>query len=189
MARRRNDVMRMFEKIEAGFFAPFILGAAQSAQGVVKELQTLGPAWSGRFANSWEIATESKVSSGSGAPGKPQSILAPILTPQEYKNKPSIKYYIANKSQYADYALDIKEGRFFPPVETPIRDAAAASGKVIATGSRSNSPHKRGDVSGNGDGQATSSAPLDWYTNYVRGGRFDKTISLYMDQALRNVRL
>lgn len=189
MARRRNEVMRMFEKIEAGFFAPFILGAAQSAQGVVKELQTLGPAWSGSFANSWEIASESKVSSGSGAPGAPQSILAPILTPQEYKYKPQIKYYIANKSPYADYALDIKEGRFFVPQNDPIRNAAAASGKTIRTGSRSLDPHKRGDIFGSGGGQATSSAELDWYATYVQGGRFDRTISLYMDQAMRKVRL
>lgn len=189
MARRRNGFMELAEKLEAGFLAPFILGVAQSAQGVVKELQELGPSWSGEFANSWEIASESKAASGTGTPGAPQRLLAPILTPKEYKQKPEIKYYIANKAPHADYALDLREGRFFPPQSQPVRDAAAASGKTIRTGSRSSSEHKRGDLSGNGAGQATSSAELDWYTTYVRGGKLDKAISLYMDQALRNVKL
>jgi len=189
MARRRNGFIELAEKLEAGFLAPFIVGVAQSAQGVVKDLQKLGPSWSGEFANSWEIASESKVSSGTGASGAPQRLLAPILTPREYKQKPEIKYYIANKSPHADYALDLREGRFFPPENQPTRNAAAANGKLVRTGSRAASEHKRGDLSGNGAGQGTSSAELDWYTTYVRGGKLDKSISLYMDQALRNVNL
>ena len=189
MARRRNGFIELIENLEAGFLAPFIVGVAQSAQGVVKDLQELGPSWSGEFANSWEIASESKVSSGTGAPGAPQRLLAPILTPKEYKQKPEIKYYIANKSPHADYALDLREGRFFPPENQPTRNAAAANGKPIRTGSRAANEHKRGDLSGNGEGQATSSAELDWYATYVRGGKLDKAISLYMDQALRNVKL
>ena len=189
MARRRNGFMELAQKLEAGFLAPFIVGVAQSAQGVVRELQERGPAWSGEFANSWEIASASKVSSGSGSPGAPQRLLAPILTVDEYKFKPEIKYYIANKAPHADYALDLKEGRFFPPDVQPLRDAAAASGKTIRTGSRSAGLHKRGDLTGNGDEKGTSSADLDWYATYVRGGGLDKSISLYMDAALRNVKL
>lgn len=182
MARRRNDFMRLAEKIEAGFLAPFILGVAQSAQGVVKDLQELGPSWSGEFANSWEIATESKVSSGTGATGAPQRLLAPILTPNEFKFKPVVKYYIANKAQHADYALDLKEGKFFP------REEPKAPRNVVLSGSRPSGDHKRGAVQP-GDGLATSSAELDWYTRYVQEKRLDKTISIYMDTALRNVKL
>lgn len=189
MARRRNGFMELAEKLEAGFLAPFIVGVAQSAQGVVKDLQQKGPAWSGKFANSWEIASASKVSSGTGSPGAPQRILAPILTVKEFKFKPEIKYYIANKAPHADYALDLKEGRFFPPESQPLRDAAASGGKTIRTGSRSAGVHKRGDLTGNGDRAGTSSAELDWYATYIQGGNLDKTISLYMDTALRNVKL
>ena len=189
MARRRNGFIELAEKLEAGFLAPFILGVAQSTQGVVKDLQKAGPAWSGTFANSWEIASASKVTSGSGEPGAPQRLLAPILTVDEYKFKPVVKYYIANKAPHADYALDLREGRFFPPDGQPLRNPAAAGGKTIQTGSRGPSLQKRGDVTGNGDGGGTSSADLDWYANYVRGGGLDRSISLYMDQALRNVKL
>jgi len=189
MARRRNGFIKLAEKLEAGFLAPFILGVARSAQGIVRELQERGPAWSGEFANSWEIASASEVNSGSGAPGAPQRLLAPILTVKEYKFKPEIKYYIANKAPHADYALDLKEGRFFLPSTQPSRDAAAAGGKTILTGSRSSGLHKRGDLTGNGAGNGTSSAELDWYATYIRGGGIDKAISLYMDTALRNVKL
>ncbi len=182
MARRRNGFMELAQKLEAGFLAPFIVGVAQSAQGVVRDLQERGPTWSGQFANSWEIASESKVSSGSGSPGAPQRILAPILTVDQYKSKTEVKYYIANKAPHADIALDLQEGRFWPNGE-PI-----PSRKIVETGRRPAGPHKRGEVSP-GAGAATSSAEQDWYTRYIQEKHVDKTISLYMDQALRNVKL
>jgi hypothetical protein len=46
---------------------------------------------------------------------------------------------------------------------------------------------KRGELTGSGPNRAT--APQDWYATYVQGGHFDKTISTYMDQALRSVKL
>ena len=109
MARRRNGFIQLAEKLESVFLAPFILGVAQSAQAVVKDLQELGPAWSGTFSNSWEIASASKVTSGTGATGAPQRLLAPILTVDEFKLKPELKYYIANKAPHADVALDLVE--------------------------------------------------------------------------------
>jgi len=179
MARRRNDFMKLAQKIEAGFLAPFIVGVAQSAQAVVKDLQELGPAWSGQFSNSWEIASASKVSSGSGSSGPRQRILAPILTVDEYKFKPEIKYYIANKAPYADVALDLVESTYRYPGFEPIKKAERGS---RLTG-------LRGDLSVNASGPNRRTAPLDWYTTYLRGGSIDKRISTYMDQALRNVKL
>ncbi len=179
MARRRNDFMNLAEKLEAAVLAPLILGAARSAQGVVKDLQELGPAWSGQFSNSWEIASESKVSSGSGSPGAPQRLLAPILTPKEYKFKPEVKYYIANKAPHADVALDLVESTYRYPGFGPIKEAER--------GNRTSGT--RGDLSLQADGPNQRTAPLDWYTTYIRGGKIDKTISLYMDQALRSVKL
>jgi hypothetical protein len=179
MARRRNDFMKLAEKLEAAVLAPLILGAARSAQGVVKDLQELGPAWSGEFSNSWEIASESKVSSGSGSPGAPQRLLAPILTPKEYKFKPEVKYYIANKAPHADVALDLVESTYRYPGFEPIKEAERGN-RITGV---------RGDLSLQADGRNQRTAPLDWYTTYLRGGKIDKTISLYMDQALRSVKL
>jgi hypothetical protein len=178
MAKARNDFMKVARQLEAGFLAPFILGVARSAQAVVKDLQDAGPSWSGEFANSWEIASSSQVTSGSGAPGAPQRILAPILTTDEYKLKPVVKYYIANKAPHADIALDLVESTYIYPGFEPLKKAA--SGKRVSG--------IRGDLN-IGEGSNRRTAPRDWYATYVQGGRIDKTISLYMDQALRKVKL
>jgi hypothetical protein len=179
MAKRRNGFMQLAEKLEAGFLAPFILGVAQSAQAVVRDLQAQGPAWSGKFSNSWEIASASKVTSGSGAVGAPQRLLAPILTVDEFKFKPELKYYIANKAPYADVALDLVEGPYRYPGFEPIKKAERGN-RISGI---------RGDLSVSSSGPNRRTAPLDWYTTYVRGGSIDKRISTYMDQALRNVKL
>jgi len=178
----RNEVNKLLNKLESAAFIFFKKGLENTAENIVKDLQALGPTWSGRFANSWEIASASKVESGSGAPGKAQPLKAPRLTNEEFKFKPEVKYYIANKAAHADYALDLKEGKFRPEGE-PLADR-----KVVRSGSRPQSAHKRGAVVSS-DGSATSSAELDWYTNYLKGGKIDKTVSLYMDQALRNIKL
>ena len=178
MAKRRSEFYKLAEKLEAGFLAPFILGVARSAQAVVAELQEAGPAWSGKFSNSWEIATATKVSSGSGAEGAPQRLQAPILTPEQFKFKPEIKYYIANKSPYADVALDLKEGNFEYPGFEPRKEAKR--GKRVGG--------IRGDLIGT-KGPNRSTAPLDWYRTYIQGGGLDKAINLYMQESLRDVRL
>ena len=179
MATRRNNFMDLAKKLEAGFLAPFIVGVAQSAQAVVKDLQEQGPAWSGEFSNSWEIASASKVSSGTGAPGAPQRLLAPVLSVDEYKYKPEVKYYIANKAPHADVALDLVESTYRYPGFEPIKKAE--KGNRISG--------LRGDLSLTSTGSNRRTAPLDWYTTYLRGGALDKRISIYMDQALRNVKL
>jgi hypothetical protein len=178
MAKARNNFMQLAKNLESAFLAPFILGVARSAQGVVKELQDAGPSWSGEFSNSWEIATASKVTSGSGAPGAPQRLLAPVLTTDEFKFKPELKYYIANKAPHADIALDLVESTYIYPGFEPIKKAE--SGKRVSG--------IRGDLN-IGEGPNRRTAPRDWYATYVQGGHFDKTISTYMDQALRSVKL
>jgi len=178
---RKNGLHELADNLEGAMFFAFKKGLQRSAENVVKELQAKGPTWSGRFANSWEIASASQVSSGSGSAGRPQPLKAPLLTNNEFKFKPEVKYYIANKAPYADYALDLKEGVFRPEGE-PLPGR-----RVVESGNRPNGLHKRGAVS-TGDGTATSSAELDWYTTYVQGGQIDRTISLYMDQALREIK-
>ena len=178
MAKARNNFMQLAKNLESAFLAPFILGVARSAQGVVKELQDAGPSWSGEFSNSWEIATASKVTSGSGAPGAPQRILAPVLTTDEFKFKPELKYYIANKAPHADIALDLVESTYIYPGFEPLKKAE--SGKRVSG--------ILGDLN-IGEGSNRRTAHRDWYATYVQGGHFDKTISTYMDQAIRTVKL
>jgi len=183
---RKGQLLKVLEDLESGFLRPFAWGIQRAATEVVRELQEAGPQWTGEFANSWEIASNSKVVSGTGSPGAPQKIQAPPLSIDEFKFKPETKYYIANKAPYADVALDLapysyegldKNSNLGEPIKNP---GSIEYGTRPAGG-------KRGDVQGSGSNRST--APLDWYTNYMRAGKFDKAISLYMDQALRNKRV
>jgi hypothetical protein len=182
MARRNNQLSKLIGKLaddaEGAFFYAFKRGIKNSAENVIKDLQSQGPSWSGEFSNSWEIASASQVVSGSGAPGKPQPLKAPLLTNDEFKFKPVVKYYIANKAPHADIALDLVESTYIYPGFEPLKKAE--SGKRVSG--------IRGDLN-IGEGSNRRTAPRDWYATYVQGGRIDKTISTYMDQALRSVKL
>jgi hypothetical protein len=188
MARRNNQLSKLIGKLaddaEGAFFYAFKRGIKNSAENVIKDLQSQGPSWSGEFSNSWEIASASQVVSGSGAPGKPQPLKAPLLTNDEFKFKPVVKYYIANKAPHADVALDLAP--YIPELDKNVKFGPPQKASKLRYGIRPDGG-KRGELTGSGPNRAT--APLDWYATYVQGGRIDKTISTYMDQALRSVKL
>ena len=55
-------------------------------------------------------------------------------------------------------------------------DAPVPKGDVVATGKRDpDSLTFRGEISG-GDGGARITAPLDWYSTYLKGGKFKKAL-------------
>lgn len=166
----RNDLKKLAENLDRLATAAFSRGPARAAEQVVADLQERGPQWTGRFSNSWVIASGSRQTEGSGNTGAAVRLSAPLLTGRELLFKPEIKYTIFNKSPYADYAQDLAEGYFWPP-----KDAPDPIGKNINYGARVN-PSRRGELSGAGG--ARSTAPLDWFTDYVNGGKFDKTVQV-----------
>jgi hypothetical protein len=65
--------------------------------------------------------------------------------------------------------LDLEEGRFYPPDEfgplkAPVQEGSRAAGLT-----------KRGAVT-SGDGEAKSTAELDWYKTYIAGGGMQKAL-------------
>lgn len=182
MAKKKNGFLEVAEKLEGAVFYAFKKGLQDSATAVVKDLQKAGPTWSGEFQNSWEIATASKISSGTGAAGPAQTIKAPLLTNNEFKFKPEVKYYIANKAEHADIALDLVP--YVKEADTNIKFGNPRGGKTVLYGDRPEGG-RRGELEGSGNNRST--APLDWYATYIRAGKLDRTVSLYMDQAFRNI--
>ena len=166
----RSEFKRLIESLDRFAVAAFSRGPARAAEKVVAELQDLGPQWTGSFSNSWVIASGSRQTEGSGNPGAPVRLSSPLITGRELALKPEVKYTIFNKSPYADYAQDLKEGYFWPP-----KDAPNPIGKNITYGGRLN-PSRRGELSGAGGGRST--AALDWFTDYARAGKLDKTVQL-----------
>jgi hypothetical protein len=173
-----KKLQNLVRDIEAAFIAPISIGLGRSAEAVVQDLQVKGPVWSGRFSNSWEISSPSKVVTGDGQADLPVPLRAPVLLPDEIKFKPEVKYRIRNVAPYADVALDLREGTFIYPGYEPR--------KAAVRGTRRSGI--RGDVPNSGDGPNRRTADLDWYSTYIQGKQLDSRIRLYMDQAFREAR-
>ena len=155
----------------------------EAAEQVVSELQEAGPLWSGEFSNSWVIETSmGNKSSPSRAKGLPQPVQGRLLSGVELFTKPEVKYKIYNVAPYAGVAIDYEqpEREFTRPKDykTPLQKASKTK-----PGER-NSSNIRGDVA-EGPGGNISTAPLDWYDTYLKGGNIDRTIKVAMDRAFK----
>ena len=165
MASRRDDIKNLPKDLRE-----LINTAARfAAVELMNDLAEAGPEWSGEFQDSWvaiPIGTGASGSTGGGYPYTLQDV--PKLSTSIKETARAKKFEIVNTQPYAAYALDLEEGVF----RGGIRQTNPA-GEVVATGSRS-VPGRRGDVSGDGD--ARSTAPLDWYSTYLNGGEAQQAL-------------
>ena len=144
---------------------------------IMNDLAEAGPEWSGDFKNSWEavpLGEGSKIGKSGSYPYKLNNI--PQLSTAKEAISKANKLQITNTSEWAEYALDIEEGRFTPP-NFPRRERPGNPiGNVVKTGKRDpNSLTLRGEISG-GDGGARITAPLFWYNKYLNGGGLQKSV-------------
>ena len=141
-----------------------------SALEIMNDLGKLGPAYSGEFRDSWIAIPVGTGASGAAGGDYPYQLSdIPQLSEKRREVARATKFIIENTQPYAEYALDLREGVFFPPDEfgplkTPVKE-----------GSRSPGTTKRGDIA-DGLGEAKSTAELDWYTTYVQGGAMQKAL-------------
>jgi len=143
----------------------------QTAVEIMNDLGRLGPAYTGNFRDSW-IAVPTGTGAGGRAGGEYPYQLSdvPELSLSRREVARVAKFTIENTQPYAAYALDLQEGRFYPPDEFgPIK-------KPVNEGNRSGGLTKRGDVNP-GIGEAKSTAELDWYVNYIDGGGLQKALA------------
>ena len=180
MARGQLD--KLIGNLDRLATAAFSRAPAAAAEKTVADLQERGPAWTGRFSNSWQIASESRVVSGSGQPGSTQKISAPLLSGRELVFKPIVKYTISNfatgpQGPYALQAMDLAEGTFINPGTPPLKTAKYGT-RISGI---------RGDVPINSKGPNRTTAPLNWFNDYVQGGYLDRTVRVSFDQALKGI--
>lgn len=163
---RRNDV----RNLGPDALAAINNAARQAAVEIMNDLGRLGPAYSGEFRDSWIAIPVGKGAGGSAGGEYPYQISdVPVLSTTRREIARVKKFSIENTQPYAEYALDLKEGRFYPPDEFgPIK-------APVKTGSRTAGLTKRGAVT-EGAGEAKSTADLDWYATYVNGGGMQKAL-------------
>tara|TARA_R100000995_G_scaffold41354_2_gene19253 strand:- start:1011 stop:1544 length:534 start_codon:yes stop_codon:yes gene_type:complete len=140
-----------------------------AAVNIMNDLAEAGPEWTGEFQDSWVAIPIGTAASGSTGGGYPYTLNdVPKLSTSIKETARVKKFEIVNTQPYAAYALDLEQGVFRGGIR-----AENPAGDVVATGSRP-VPGFRGDFSG--DGEARSTAPLDWYTNYIDGGGMQKAL-------------
>lgn len=143
--------------------------ARHAAAEVMNDLAEAGPNWSGRFKNSWVAdAPGSAVGKKAGYPYKVSDVAK--LKDTKAAVAKDVKLVVYNTASYALIAQDLEEGKF-RPIGTP-------KGEVAKEGKRRTNElgfGVRGDLEGDGDAQST--APLDWFLTYVDGGGLSKSLA------------
>lgn len=169
----RNGVWNILKELDRVAATTVYNGPKRAAEKIVRDLQERGPAWTGKFSNSWQVVTPTSVKGGTGAPGRPVPLVIPPLTGQQVtrslltKNK--VVFTISNFSSYAGIATDMEPGTFINPGTDPIKP-------VDKTGKRQKGI--RGLLVGQGGNRRT--APLDWFSIYLKAGAIDKAIQVAM---------
>lgn len=147
------------------------LAARQAAANVMNDLAEAGPAYSGKFRDSWQaVAIGTGETSTGGYPYTTRRI--PQLSTKAREMNRVAVFEIANTSPYALYAMDLLPGRWKKPKGV---EPLGGIEFGIEYGERPFGPTFRGDVSG-GTGDNVSTAEPDWYTNYVRGGALSGSV-------------
>lgn len=170
MARRfgtaRNDVRNLVpDALQAINDA-----CRQTAVEIMNDLGKLGPAYTGNFRDSWVAIPVGQGASGRAGGDYPYQISdVPVLSLTRREVGRVTKFTIENTQPYAAYALDLEEGRFYPPDEFGPLKAPVTEGR------RGGGLTKRGAVT-SGAGEAKSTAELDWYVTYVSGGGMQKAL-------------
>jgi hypothetical protein len=152
-------------------------GAREAAVQVMNDLGKEGPVWSGEFRDSW-IAVSKQKGGGAASSGSYPYNLSNVPQLSLEQKEQVRKIEITNTSKWAEYALDLKKGKFTPK-NFPRKDRPKDPlGKVIPGGTGKRDPDSltyRGQLSP-GPGGARITAPLDWYSTYLKGGKFKKAL-------------
>ena len=148
-------------------------GPSKASEEIVRDLQGLSPAWTGRFRNSWFIqASDGRRVGGGGQAGIAVPLVGPRLSGATVGQKSfGTVFVIGNSAPYADQATDLEP---FKPTK-PLRkgeERTASTRNAIKFGARPEGA-RRGDVSG--EGNNSSSARLDWFSHYS-GTKLDKAV-------------
>lgn len=178
MARAFERLLKDYDRTVASLT---LGGPTLCAQNIVKDLQKIGPRWTGEFSNSWQITgPQGQTARGTGQPGQPQEIIfsgAPFTGIQAartlyrtFATTNKVVFTISNFSEHADVARDLEPSVFIYPGTEPIKKAIRGTRETGI----------RGDVEpGRGNNRIT--AILDWYKLYLGGGQVNKTIQVTMD--------
>ena len=200
MPRNKNELSDLAKEVNRYTATVLNKGVLPGVKEVVKELQFLGPSWTGLYSNSWQIQVGNEKSTGTRRPGEPKPVKAPKMNVKSIRSgrvsRDEIKIEIRNLARSRFYAQDEKEGRF--------RRGKFKSGKIIEDKPKTilgKGKDKfeqvnqgrvigfRGDIGGGKDsGISSRTAKLDWLPTYLKGGSLQQTIKLELNKGLKKAK-
>ena len=164
MARFGNELKKLVGNLENFALALTSTGPPNVAEGIAKDLQNAGPAWSGQFRNAWVIKRGDAIIDASRPddgrdptsmprPDARQNIVAPRFSVGGTRviGSDEVFFTVGNEMEYRDIALDLVPGR-------------------IKSG-------------------GNETAVQDWFVTYMQGGGLERRMGVEIDIALRSVRL
>ena len=202
MARNKNELPDLAKEVNRYTATVLNKGVLPGVEEVVKELQHLGPSWTGRYSNSWQIIVGREKSTGTRSPGNPKPVKAPKMNVKSIRagrvSRDEINIEIRNIAESKEYAEDIKQGRFRRGLvkgKGGIKDigskprTAKGKSKFQEVGGGRGGLTMRGEIGG-GRPEFLSSrtAELDWLPKYLRGGSLQQTIKLELNKSIKKAR-
>tara|TARA_B100001769_G_scaffold13949_1_gene9542 strand:- start:1942 stop:2514 length:573 start_codon:yes stop_codon:yes gene_type:complete len=187
----KNDLKELLQDLDRLAVNLTFNGRARAAEEIVKDLQDLSPAWTGKFRNSWYIETPAGTKAGGqGTPGPAMPVQAPEISGIQSATALFNKVFggsgakrlftVGNSASYADQATDLAP---YVPGELPAMKASTKFGRkygVRPVGA------ERGNVSGSGNN--SSSAPLDWFSHYQGSGKADEAVKRAYSRGFKGFR-
>lgn len=189
----RNNLLNLVRQLDEVAATTVYNGPKACAERVVRELQNAGPNWSGRFSNSWSIATPSRTAEGDGGPGEPRPIYTPAITGREavasFLTKNSVVFRISNTSPHALEAIDaVQHSRnYWARRRTATPETQLGMRKWETFNEARQNTSYRGQTAGGGEGESTRTAPLDWFSTYA-SANLGRAVQIEMDSAMSRLR-
>jgi hypothetical protein len=152
-----------------------VRAAREASVEIMNGLVEAGPGYTGEFSSAWYAVPKG------GAAGPPRRPEGGSLYRYDLRNVPAGRFaegtifQIVNGHPEAPVIMDLEPGQFIRPDTDPIKSP-------VAEGDRYGS--RRGEVE-SGEGDAISTAPLDWYPDYSRGGRLQIDLSRGVTRGFR----
>lgn len=193
MAKAKNTLKQL--EVELTNVTAAVVNDAMggAAERTIRNLQFLGPSWTGLYSNSWQIQMLGKKATGTRRRGEPKPVKSPKINPREVKGNKSAKCAISNLARSKGYAQDERLGRFRRGRaggknigDQPLTQKGRQSLRFEGTGRLKEG--YRGDIGGTPGGFSSATAPLDWFKTYISGGRFQADVAIELNKAVKKVK-
>jgi len=195
----KNDLKELLQDLDRLAVNLTFNGRARAAEEIVKDLQDLSPAWTGKFRNSWFIETpDGTKAGGQGTPGQAMPVQAPKISGIQSATALFNRVFggsgakrlftVGNSASYADQATDLAP---YVPGKLPAMKAGAGTKFGRKYGVRPVGG-ERGNLSAAGPTGAgagnSSSAPLDWFSHYQGSGKADEAVKRAYSKGFKGFR-